>query len=106
MKLDPKDISTIATEIVRQLCQIARQYLEPEQNRQVKPTQMKVGGPPERPPNSLLTGKEAAAILSVSWSTMEGWRVHGKGPEYIKLGRSVRYKVSDLQEYIKTLDSV
>ncbi|KAA6181768.1 helix-turn-helix domain-containing protein [Thiohalocapsa marina] len=40
---------------------------------------------------SLLTEREAALILSVSARTLQAWRVSGGGPEYVKLGRAVRF---------------
>ena len=46
-----------------------------------------------------LTTKEAASILRKSHITLEIWRVNGYGPKYIKIGRSVRYLLSDLQAF-------
>jgi len=49
--------------------------------------------------------KEAAAgeLLATPPKTLEDWRVKGKGPKYVKLGRAVRYRESDIQEFIKGL---
>ena len=33
-------------------------------------------------------------------NTLEGWRVQGIGPRYIKIGRLVRYSLDDLDAYI------
>src|SRR5688572_15811814 len=38
-----------------------------------------------------LTVEEAAQVLCVSVKTLEAWRRLGKGPVFVKLGRSVRY---------------
>ena len=44
---------------------------------------------------------EAAELLGVSPSTMNGWRNTGRGPAYVALSsRCVRYKISDLQRYV------
>src|SRR5262245_7028998 len=43
-----------------------------------------------------LTVEDAAEILSVSVKTLEAWRRLGKGPEFVKLGRSVRYTMRAL----------
>lgn len=51
-------------------------------------------------PNSLLTEKEAAAYLSVSVRTLQDKRVRGGGPYFVKLFRSVRYRVTDLDAFI------
>lgn len=33
-------------------------------------------------------------------NTLEGWRVQGIGPRYIKIGRLVRYTNTDLDAYL------
>jgi predicted DNA-binding transcriptional regulator AlpA len=50
----------------------------------------------------LLDEDEAAEFLGLSPRTMQGMRVSGNGPDYVKLGsRAVRYRLSDLEEYIE-----
>lgn len=44
---------------------------------------------PERP----MTIPEVAEYLSVSERTLEGWRLSGKGPRYIRLGIAGRAKI-------------
>ncbi|MBI4767855.1 MAG: helix-turn-helix domain-containing protein [Deltaproteobacteria bacterium] len=39
---------------------------------------------------------EAAKIAGLSPQTLRNWRQLGRGPNYIKLGRSVRYSSTDL----------
>jgi predicted DNA-binding transcriptional regulator AlpA len=53
----------------------------------------------------LLTGKDAAPILGTTWKTLKTWRCQGKGPKFVKIGASVRYRTSDLEAYIKGLQS-
>lgn len=48
----------------------------------------------------LLTQREGAAFLGVSPRTLEGWRVRGGGPRFVRLGRAVRYRRADLEEYM------
>ena len=48
----------------------------------------------------LLTEKEAAKVLRISVRTLQGWRVDGGGPKFLKIGRSVRYRLSALRDYI------
>jgi excisionase family DNA binding protein len=43
---------------------------------------------------------EAAAYLNVQPSTLEQWRWNGRGPRFCKIGRSVRYRQSDLDEFL------
>ena len=51
-------------------------------------------------PIQLLTEREAAELLCVSFRTLQVWRSKGKGPAYIKLGRTVRYDPADLRRWI------
>jgi predicted DNA-binding transcriptional regulator AlpA len=46
-----------------------------------------------------LTVEEAAQTLSVSVKTLEAWRRLGKGPMFVKLGRSVRYTMRALDQF-------
>ncbi|WP_371922666.1 helix-turn-helix domain-containing protein [Simiduia sp. 21SJ11W-1] len=32
---------------------------------------------------------------------MENWRCQGRGPRYVKVGRYVRYRTSDLLEWLE-----
>lgn len=52
-------------------------------------------------PERLLTAKEVADILRVSVNALTQLRFRGSGPRYIRFGRSVRYRVSDVNAYIK-----
>ena len=50
-----------------------------------------------------LTEKSAAELLGVSAKTMQAWRWLDRGPRYIKFSnRAIRYRESDLQDFIKT----
>jgi predicted DNA-binding transcriptional regulator AlpA len=46
-----------------------------------------------------LTVEEAAQLLCVSVKTLEAWRRLGKGPVFVKLGRSVRYTMRALDQF-------
>jgi excisionase family DNA binding protein len=49
----------------------------------------------------LLTPKEAAEFLGIPLGTLAQWRSQRRGPPYIKLEeRLVRYRHSDLEEYL------
>ena len=52
---------------------------------------------------TLLTPDEAAAVLKVSVGTLGVWRSVKRYPDlkYIKVGRSVRYRESDLKAFIE-----
>lgn len=60
---------------------------------------------PARPPR-LLTTDEAAEVLAITASAVKAWRVRGGGPRYIKVGQQVRYRLSDLLDWLdaRTVD--
>jgi len=49
----------------------------------------------------LLNEKDASELLGVAQGTLAIWRHHGKGPSYVKVGTSIRYKYLDLLQYIE-----
>jgi excisionase family DNA binding protein len=46
-----------------------------------------------------LTDVEVAARLGVSRFTVRSWRLKGVGPRFLKMGRAVRYRLQDVDEY-------
>ena len=48
----------------------------------------------------LLDQHEAAQILKISVRTLERRRATGTGPRFIRVGRLVRYRAGDLEEWI------
>lgn len=51
--------------------------------------------------NDLFTTMEAAAYLRLSHCTLERYRVTGKGPTFLKLGRKVFYQRAELDTWIR-----
>ena len=49
----------------------------------------------------IVTEKDAAVMLNVSLSTLRKWRTEGKRPNYIKLGKSIRYHATELASVIE-----
>lgn len=49
----------------------------------------------------LLFTRDAARMLHLSERTMEDWRLKGRGPRYVRVGRSVRYRLADILTYIE-----
>jgi predicted DNA-binding transcriptional regulator AlpA len=54
------------------------------------------------PPDRLLNQEATAAMIGVKPPTLASWRHYGKGPKYIKVGRSAYYKVSDIEGWLDT----
>ncbi|HVT16580.1 MAG TPA: helix-turn-helix domain-containing protein [Thermoanaerobaculia bacterium] len=48
----------------------------------------------------MLTTEQAALYLGLSPRTLEKRRTVGGGPPFLKLGRAVRYRLCDLEEWI------
>ena len=46
-----------------------------------------------------LTDIEVASRLGVSRFTVRSWRLKGLGPRFLKMGRAVRYRPQDVDEY-------
>jgi hypothetical protein len=49
--------------------------------------------------DAALNETRAAEFLDVSVRTLQAWRVRGGGPQYCKIGRSVRYQRSELVSF-------
>jgi excisionase family DNA binding protein len=49
----------------------------------------------------LLTTDEAAALLNKPAGTLVQWRYTRQGPPYVKLGNAVRYRLRDLDAWVK-----
>lgn len=46
--------------------------------------------------------REAAKYLGLKKCTLEAWRTRGGGPKFVKLGRIVRYRKFDLDNWIES----
>jgi predicted site-specific integrase-resolvase len=50
--------------------------------------------------DTLLTRAEAAEVLKLREQTLANWAGTGKGPPVVRIGRAVRYRLSDLTRYV------
>jgi len=48
-----------------------------------------------------LTEREVAERLGLSVATLRAWRHRGKVPRFLRLGRSVRYLPSDVDDFVR-----
>jgi len=56
---------------------------------------------PYTPTKLVFSDLEAAPLLDLSVHTLRRMRVQGTGPAYRKMGKTVRYALSDIQAYIE-----
>ncbi len=59
-----------------------------------------LSAPSAAPPKELLTTAEAAEFLAIEPTTLERWRGRKTGPNFVKIGGAVRYRIADLQAYL------
>jgi predicted DNA-binding transcriptional regulator AlpA len=45
--------------------------------------------------------RDAATYLGYTTAALRSWRAKGKGPSYVRHGRSVRYLVADLDAWLQ-----
>lgn len=49
----------------------------------------------------LMTEEDLAALVGIKVDTLILWRAENKGPDYVKLGRTVFYQRQDVLDWIK-----
>lgn len=49
----------------------------------------------------ILNNDEAAEYLKVKASTLNNWRLQGKGPIYINTGNHILYDIKDLNDFLE-----
>lgn len=54
----------------------------------------------KKPTTALMTVGQVASYLGLAVSTLNKWRCHGGGPVFIKMGRAVRYRAEDLDQFL------
>jgi len=51
---------------------------------------------------TFLDSDQAAQYIGLKRTTLEAWRCRGGGPKFAKLGRAVRYRKADLDDWIES----
>jgi hypothetical protein len=49
--------------------------------------------------DALLNEAEAARFLNISPRTLQAWRSRGFGPPFVRIGRAIRYRRCDLEQW-------
>ncbi len=52
-------------------------------------------------PQPLGDPSQVAAYLGVPELTLKEWRYKGKGPRFVKVGKHVRYRWPDIEDWIR-----
>jgi excisionase family DNA binding protein len=52
----------------------------------------------------LLTPKEVGELLQIPVTTLYGWRYAGRGPRALRVGRHLRYRRDDVEEWLDEVD--
>jgi excisionase family DNA binding protein len=52
-------------------------------------------------PDSLVTEVQTAELLNISIRTLQAWRIKSAGPRFVRVGRAIRYRRSDLTAWIE-----
>lgn len=55
---------------------------------------------PTKPKDRLITVDQLAEMTNTARITWDIARMEGRGPKYLKIGRSVRYRLADIEEYL------
>ena len=49
--------------------------------------------------NSLLSTKLLSRRWNIAPRTLERWRTEGRGPQFVRIGRHVRYRLTDIIDF-------
>ena len=61
-----------------------------------------IAGAAQTQSNQPLNEAQAAARLGLKVATLRAWRNQGRGPAYVRLGRSIRYLTTDLEDFLNS----
>lgn len=62
---------------------------------------MTINTPLPTDPETLVTRRQLANILPISYDTLARWAWRGQGPPYIKIGpRTVAYRTGDVRDWL------
>lgn len=51
--------------------------------------------------SELMDSRELAVRLGKSPAALANWRYLGLGPKFVKVGRSIRYRVADVENWLE-----
>lgn len=62
---------------------------------------MTISNPFAEIPRRFLDPAESGEYLGLSVATLANWRSAGTGPEYLKVGGRIRYRLADLDAFVE-----
>lgn len=54
------------------------------------------------PSMAFLTPEGLAQTLSIPQRTIDDWRYRGVGPTWLRIGKHVRYRMSDVEDWLRS----
>ena len=98
------DDEAIAADLARALVAYLRRVREASQAERLEAPVPKPAKPEaERPKgHPVLREADAAKYIGFSRSFLRKGRLEGRGPAYLRLGRQIRYRIADLDQWLST----
>ena len=53
-------------------------------------------------PNEMLNERQVAEYLNMSLASLRKWRLFRRGPKFVKLGRAIRYRRTDVEAWLSS----
>ena len=50
-----------------------------------------------------LSERQVAEALNLSVRTLQHWRLEGRGPLFVRIGRAVRYPQGEIEKFLKSM---
>lgn len=81
------------------LIEAETEELDPTEKKSEKPKSKGPNVPPSSPEQLFVTEKQLAARWQSSVKKLQKDRLHGTGPPFVRMGRLVRYRMTDVVDY-------
>jgi len=53
-------------------------------------------------PTEMMSERQVAEYMNMSLSSLRKWRLFRKGPKFVKLGRAIRYRRTDVETWLSS----
>jgi predicted DNA-binding transcriptional regulator AlpA len=55
----------------------------------------------DSPSNRTIDERDASPYIGYTKAALRAWRRQGRGPAYIRINRSIRYRIQDLDDWLQ-----